>query len=523
MLNEWELWAYRPPHQLEGTEPLPKFKRMPSSAKIRMLFSHELNALRPRYPLAGMLADEEDLEPILRGRGRRQSTLEDIWNGVTAAMPVEELLDGAFEKAQRDEAAVVTSNLAQAAAQMLPLMVLDGQLYYQTGTIWTPMGRDELILAYEEDPRVKAALQGLSMRGLADLYARVKLQPSIQRSLNDVRMPPELIPCRDGVFDLDTMCSRHVRPDDYFFSYCNIGVDEIGMGSGEWFERFVESVSNGDPAIRQQILELVGVIISGYRPKAFFLLLGPRDTGKSQLLNLLRDLVGDHCTQSISDPNELSGPWMSGSLVGKRLCYCPDAARVPLSQKSAAVLKQLTGGDLLQANVKYKQPFTFRNETSIIFVSNYSLSMPRDEALESRLVTIPFNNSVPKTEQISNFSSLLYGERGYIVREAVYALKALIKRNFVFTRAEGTQPGLREAYPGGTIRDELMRFVEERCMLDPDGQESVDALYTTFCDFQSGVSCSREAFSRELNGLFQELKPFRTAKQRGYRGIRLIR
>lgn len=473
--------------------------------------------------LDDLLAEGEDLEPIMV---RRSGWRNDIWDFKARDKNMDALLDEVSELNATDERAVAASNLAQVAVQALPLMVLEGQLYCRTGTTWQIMSKREFLIAAEENPPMQAVIHGFGGRSRSDFYERVTLQRSIQRNAADVQMPPSLIPCRDGVFDIETMRAREVRPDDYFFSCCDVSIKEVGRGSGDHFEQFMASVSPGNPAVRQQVLELIGIILSGYMPKKFFLLLGPRDTGKSQVMNLLRNLIGDQCTQSINDPNELSGPWMSGSLVGKRLCYCPDAARVALSQKSAAALKQLTGGDLIQANAKYKQPFTFRNEATIVFVSNHPLAMPRDEALESRLVTIPFSNSIPKERQVPNFSELLYQERGYIIGEAIRALKDLARRGFAFSRSDDVLPcPIEQDFSDSTIA-QISRFVEQCCQLDSEGREYTDTLYTAFCNFTSktdGSFISREVFSRELSSLFRELEPFRTSKQRGYCGIRLVK
>lgn len=541
MLDVWRIRTSRAPHPLCDTEPLPKFKHMPFYGKRRKLSEDEWRALflfppgtsmgsstcveqRPKaaqlHLLDDLLAEGEDLEPIMV---RRSGWRNDIWDFKAGDKNMDALLDEVSELNATDERAVAASNLAQVAVQALPLMVLEGQLYCQTGTTWQIMSKREFLIAAEENPPMQAVIHGFGGRSRSDFYERVTLQRSIQRNAVDVQMPPSLIPCRDGVFDIETMRAREVRPDDYFFSCCDVPVEEIGKGSGEQFETFIASVSGGNPAVRQQVLEMIGIIISGYMPKKFFLLLGPRDTGKSQIMNLLRNLIGDQCTQSISDPNELSGPWMSGSLVGKRLCYCPDAARVALSQKSAAALKQLTGGDLIQANVKYKQPFTFRNEATIVFVSNHPLAMPRDEVLESRLVTIPFSNSIPKERQVPNFSELLYRERGYIVGAAVEALKDLADRHFQFTRADSATQVPTCAF-GGSIMEQIARFVEERCQLDPDGKEYSDTRYQAFCAFSEGnggSSVSREVFSRTLNSIVEGLESLHTSRQRGYRGIRL--
>lgn len=540
----WRVYDRCAPHLLEDLDPLPKFKRMPTHPDPRRITGDDfrellkiksgiprgdspdhifqIEASRIFHKLDDLLPENENLDPMLARRGERG---DNVWNFRASSKGVDELLVEVSELDAMDETAMAASNLAQAAVQALPLMALEGQLYCQWETIWEPMGKREFVLAAQEDPRMQAALRGFNGRGLSDLYERVTLQPSIQRDMEDVQMPPSLIPCRDGVFDLDEMRPRKTRPDDYFFSVCDVSVDEIGEGGGDRFEAFMDSVAEGNAAIRQQVLEMIGAVISGYRPKNFFLLIGPPDTGKSQVMNLLRRLIGSQHTMSLSEPNQLAAPFISGSLVGKRLCYCPDAARVNLSQKSAAMLKQLTGGDLMQANVKYKQPFTFANEATVIFVSNFPLQLPPDPALESRLVTIPFTLPIPKERQIPNFSRVLCEERGYIVGEAIKALRNLIDRGFQFTRADSAVQLPANTF-GGSVVDQIARFVKERCQLDPDGKEYTDTLYQVFCEFSQGnggILLSREVFSRSLSAAFRGLEPFRTAHQRGYRGIRLIR
>ena len=511
----WEMWAYRPPHQLEDTEPLPKFKGLRHQAGY--------NLPRELHRLDDLLDENDDLDPVLSLRNKPHTDFNPIWDVGTETASADDIIMAAMEATAHDQIAAVTSDLAQAAAGTLPLMVCRKQLYLQAGTVWTPLDKADFILAYQQDPRIRNALHSFSGHGLNDLYKKVLIQPSIQRDIKDVQMPPSLIPCRDGVFDIETMRAREVRPDDYFFSCCDVPVEEIGKGSGEQFETFIASVSEGNPAVRQQVLEMIGTAISGYRPKNFFLLIGPKDTGKSQIMNLLRALIGSQYTMSLSEPNQLASDFISGSLIGRRLCYCPDAARVNFSQKSAAVLKQLTGGDLMQANVKYKQSFTFINEATVIFVSNFPLQLPRDSALEERLITIPFTTSIPKERQVPNFSRLLYEERGYIVGAAIEALKDLADRHFQFTRADSVTQVPTYTF-GGSIMEQIARFVEERCQLDPDGKEYSDTLYQAFCAFSEesgGGSLSREVFSRNLKSIVKGLGPLHTSRARGYRGIRL--
>lgn len=229
-----------------------------------------IEASRTPHRLDGLLEEDENFDPVLV---RREGQGDNIWNFKVSGKSVEELLAEVSELGATDETAVAASNLARAAVQALPLMVLDRQLYYQTGNIWIPMDKNAFILAYEKDSWIRAALQGFNGRNLGDLYERVKLQPSIQREAADIQMPPSLIPCRDGVFDLGEMRPRKPGPDDYFFSCCDLSVEEIGQGYGDQFEAFMASVAEGNAAVRQQILEMIGTVISGFHPKNFFLAL----------------------------------------------------------------------------------------------------------------------------------------------------------------------------------------------------------------------------------------------------------
>ena len=180
-----------------------------------------------------------------------------------------------------------------------------------------------------------------------------------------------------------------------------------------------------DPSIRQRLLEIIGVILSGYMPKSFFVFIGPHDTGKSQVVSLLLKLITEDAVLSIPDPNTLSGEFGFSALPGKRLCYCPDAAEIAFSQKTVAAIKQLTGNDLLFLNRKYRDQTTFVNESKFLLISNHPLHGAFDEAFKRRAVVLPFQNSIPIHKQIQNLFEKLYAERGYIVHQALLALNAL--------------------------------------------------------------------------------------------------
>ena len=287
------------------------------------------------------------------------------------------------------------------------------------------------------------------------------------------------------------------------------------------FERYVSTISGGLIPLRRLLLEIIGIVISSFNPKALFLLLGPKNSGKSTFIRLLSLLVGDECVLEINDLNDLcKNGWLIAELVGKRLCACSEQPKVSLLNNTVAILKRLSGGDLVQGERKYQNPFKFYNEASIVFASNDPLILPyRDEALLNRIVVCPFKHSLNKSEQIPDLEKMLMRESGYIVYHACEALKGLIANNFEFTQI-GDYTSSWSSVPDENI---LQRFFDECCDFDTESLETTDDIYSElskYCDGSPPVS--KEGIGRYLSQTLG-LIHYKSSTHRGYRGIKIIR
>ncbi|MDR0905412.1 MAG: DUF5906 domain-containing protein, partial [Oscillospiraceae bacterium] len=264
----------------------------------------------------------------------------------------------------------------------------------------------------------------------------------------------------------------------------------------------------------------IGVVISGYNPKKFFVLLGAKNSGKSQFLILLSLFVGVICTMSVNDVNDFgSNKFLAGELVGKKLCICADLPRNILSDKALAILKQLTGGDMLQGERKYRDPFFFHNEASLVIGANHAISHSHyDDAFDSRMITVPFLRSVPQSEQIPNISARLIEEAGYIIFHACEALRELVGRNFEFTVVDADYWTNDTIIGGDLIAD----FIEAECVLDTEANTSTRELFERFGEFCGGTSSMPVTiFARKLSQVYG-FETWRTNEKRGFRGIRLV-
>ena len=113
MSELWEMWAYLPPHQLEDTEHLPKFKGLRHQAGY--------NLPRELHRLDDLLDENDDLDPVLSLRNKPRADFNLIWDVGTETASADDIVMAAMEATAHDQIAAVTSDLAQAAAGALPL------------------------------------------------------------------------------------------------------------------------------------------------------------------------------------------------------------------------------------------------------------------------------------------------------------------------------------------------------------------------------------------------------------------
>lgn len=326
--------------------------------------------------------------------------------------------------------------------------------------------------------------------------------------------------CRDHMYDwCSDECLSH-NSSYLRFSYLNFNAKDIGYCDGTYWEKFLNDLSAGSEALRLRILEMIGVIISGYPSKSFFLLEGESNTGKSQLTNFLRDILGKSACAALNGISQLGDKWTPGSLFGKLLCLCGDVPKTPLDSKTIANIKQLTGDDLILGEIKYQNPFFFENTAKLLFSSNHPLQVPneyQDQAFLNRLVLIPCYNPVPRSEQIPQLHVHLSHEAGYIIALAMDALKELIARNGEFTPLpEELEDKMIQAPDEEQM---VIDFICDDCIREEGVECPVSAVFQAFQVRKPRSQMTPETFSKCVYNLFPEVKRGRTKLTRKFCGL----
>lgn len=212
------------------------------------------------------------------------------------------------------------------------------------------------------------------------------------------------------------------------------------------------------------LLEYMGAILSnvkGWRFKKLLILVGPGQCGKTQLRELVMNLVGkENCISiDMAKINERFGPAL---LFRKRMAGSGDMAFVELSEVN--IIKNLTGGDSMFAEFKGKDGFSFRYDGLLWFNANQLPYFRGDRGshVYDRFVIVRCPNVIPVNERDPQILDKMLAEKEAIVSVAVSHLREALQRGYKFTESEGM---MMERASYEIVNNSLLSFVSECCNL----------------------------------------------------------
>lgn len=421
--------------------------------------------------------------------------------------------------------------LAKYMSTTLILMVYQDELYEFKPPCWKYLKKKDActrILEILNADEINGCL--VDSDALA-IYRRLIIDPNLQHR-QELEPPSETINFRDGTYNIMEQHFYEHRPEDEFTYFIDVDWSEVcSSPSGETFEAFVASSGDGNPLVRQQLLELVALALTGTELKYFYVLLGQSHTGKTQFGRFLEELVGKSNVQSLRGVGDFGDRWVGGQIAGCRLVTCLDLPDKPLPASAVAMIKQLVGDDSVKGERKYKDPFTFYRKPLLLFAGNHPIRVPniaKEEALLNRMVVIPFANPCDERDMIQHLYKELLREAPYIVREAIAAFEALADRNYQITRSE--IPAEFQPEDGRRAVRDIEKFIQSCCELNAEQETSSADLWDAYClytESRDSAILNQIDFSRNLAQVLESIKIIRPLKRvngtdaRGYRGITL--
>jgi putative DNA primase/helicase len=204
------------------------------------------------------------------------------------------------------------------------------------------------------------------------------------------------------------------------------------------FDDFIFSVTGGETNLIELIWEIIGYTLSSVmNAKSFFTFVGPKDTGKSLLINVIKSFFLPDCVSGLGI-SDLGVKFALEDLRNKRLNICADLTDESIPQRAVGAIKILTGLDLARTERKFNSSKTFYCTSKLIFSANYCVKVDKpDEAFSERQVTVPFLYPIPKERQDKQLLSRLRTELPGIAVKAMEGYMNLVANNYAFPVVTG--------------------------------------------------------------------------------------
>lgn len=217
---------------------------------------------------------------------------------------------------------------------------------------------------------------------------------------------PQLICVANGVLHLG---AGELYPHDPEY-YCSTITDIMWdpTARAPHFEKYLNYISGDNPQMRQFLLSVGGLCLSGMLIDKLFFFNGKPRTGKTSLAEFILSCSGGYgCATDkklllVRRNGSTCSPEERMVLFGKH-CVLLDREVDEDDRFDESTVKSLSGGNSLQGRDLYSKPITFQPRCKFIAQGN---SRPRagfDEAFHDRMVPVPFDFVIPEGERDPDF------------------------------------------------------------------------------------------------------------------------
>lgn len=275
------------------------------------------------------------------------------------------------------------------------------------------------------------------------------------------------IPLLDGVLNIKTMKVRKHRPSDLLDRIIPYS-HQPGAECPLWLKCLDEWLPGMKQEQKALQMFLGYCLLSHARYKKALLLFGPPDTGKSQVCNIARILVGGERYVCGILPSQMNDDRKRAQIKGKALNMIPD---LPQNEtiEDGGFKQMVSSGDSITIDEKYKKAEQYVPTAKHIFATN-NLPSVRDasDGVFRRLLILGFEKVVPAEKQDPELEDKLIQEMPGILNWAIEGALELLKQNGRWPSVSSSSK-LIEEYKMDT--NPLYSFIEESGYVAIDAEE----------------------------------------------------
>lgn len=338
--------------------------------------------------------------------------------------------------------------------------------------------------------------------------------------------------CRDKVafrnccFDLKTMMPVPPSRDDVMMYSINANFlpdvfynEAVRNASTPVFDGFLNSIGKHDALLTERIWQTFGYVITPDNyGRSFFVLQGVPASGKSTIERLLVRMFSPGSVFRING-EELGTRFAFQGLEGKGVIIVSDMPDKDISRGDVSSIKQCSGRDGMNSDVKHGERTQFETDAKMLCFTNYPFSGESyDQALYDRAVTIPFQYSVPKSQQDFDLDEKLAAEIDAIATKSLFYYITLRENSYQFTGNYMLNQCVQSCiFSESALRTSIYCFAREHCYADPNGTVFTLDAHQMFCSM-FGRNVDITSFSELFRSATEELFGARKGKIRQHKG-----
>ncbi|MCR5060602.1 MAG: DUF5906 domain-containing protein [Saccharofermentans sp.] len=315
---------------------------------------------------------------------------------------------------------------------------------------------------------------------------------------------PNIVNCENGLLNIKTGVLLPHTPD--YLSTVQFPVkyledtDSINCPA---FNEFLDFAMSGDKEQSKLIYQMIGYLYAPHNfGKKAFVFYGPGNTGKTTLINIIRNyLIGEKNCASIA-LQDLEKNFAASNLIGKALNSFDDLPTRKIEDNGT--FKTITGGGPICIDRKYKEMINVTLSTKFLFATNNlpaNISGDRTEAFYDRLLFFIFDHIVSNAERDPHLLDKIAPERDSIFTLAMYSLRELAENRYIFSETEKNIL-VRKQYR--VQNDSVEQFFEELFIPSPYTAYpcvTTYELYVAYCLTSNLKACSKPEFKKRFTAL----------------------
>lgn len=243
-----------------------------------------------------------------------------------------------------------------------------------------------------------------------------------------------------------------------------------------------------DQQLIMVLQEWTGLVLSciyGYRlKKALIMFSAEGNSGKTVFLTVIGGILGRDAISNVCFKDLGSSRWATGRAFGQRCLAIGDEGGSEV--ESSAIFKQLTGGDLVGAEMKGLQGFDFVYKGVIVALCNVLPYFSDDKGnhVAERLMILPCRRTVPVEDRDPHLVDKLLTESDGIFQWGWIGLQRFIANGYKFSHCQSVDD-LMDEYRAR--RDTMYAFLRDE--IDVTGDRS-DFMKKTDLEYHYSLYCS---------------------------------